>query len=173
MRLTTVGKFIAVAVAVAGSCLASSASAALFYNETFSYPDGNLVGNGGWANHSGTGTFIQVSSGTVSTTAGAGSREDANRTTGSTLGQGQTWYAGFDLTEIAPSGTLAEDYFASFLQGTSNFTSAHLYHDSHGRWRLYAGYSGRQQHAASEMGHRSDLWYEISGGRFLHIRPRQ
>lgn len=120
MRLTPL---VAFAAAIACSCLASSASAALFYNETFSYPDGNLVGNGGWANHSGTGTFIQVSSGTVSTTSGSGSREDANRTTGSTLGQGETWYAGFDLTEIAPAAALTEEYFAHFLQGTSNFTA--------------------------------------------------
>lgn len=48
-------------------------------SETFSYSDGNLVGNGGWTNHSGTGSLIQVISEQAIVTHGSGSREDANR----------------------------------------------------------------------------------------------
>ena len=44
--------------------LAAAAAAPAFavslMTESFTYPNGNLVPNGGWATHSGTGTDIQV-----------------------------------------------------------------------------------------------------------------
>jgi len=54
--------------------------AAIVLNETFSYANGNLVGASGspWANHSGSGSFIQVSDGAIRIVHGSGSREDAN-----------------------------------------------------------------------------------------------
>ncbi len=105
--------------AVVAIGLASSANAALFYNETFTYPDGNLVGNDGWAAHSGAGSMpVQVSGGAITLNHGAGSREDVNLDTGSVLGAGGKWYAGFDLN--VPSGS-GDVYFAHFLESSSLF----------------------------------------------------
>ena len=42
---------------------AGAASAASLVNDTFTYPNGNLVPNGGWATYSGAGTDIQIVSG--------------------------------------------------------------------------------------------------------------
>jgi hypothetical protein len=134
MRFKKLGYLLLGGAAVfAWSDASSSAVAALLYAEAFDYADGNLVnGTNGpnspnppfWAAHSGTGTFVQVSGGTISTTAGGGSRQDVNLAAGAMLGQGQTWYAGFDLT-VTGDFTLTgatEEYFAHFLQGTSSFT---------------------------------------------------
>ena len=88
--------------------------------ETFTYPNGNLVGNGGWATHSGTGSFIQVTGGTAVLNQGGGSREDANVQIGSTLGAGQTFYAGFDFTNSANADIV---YFAHFMSTATTFTS--------------------------------------------------
>jgi hypothetical protein len=96
----------------------STGRASLFYDETFSYPNGNLVGNGGWVTHSGTGTPVQVNSGSISLLQGTGSRQDVNRPTGSTMAAGNTWYASFDVSN---SGSDLAVYFAHFLQSTSTF----------------------------------------------------
>ncbi len=48
---------------VACAALASQSFATVLVSEGFSYPNGNLVPNGGWANYSGAGTDIQVVSG--------------------------------------------------------------------------------------------------------------
>ena len=46
----------------------NTADATVFLNETFTYPDGNLVGNGAWATHSGAGNGpIQVLGGQIKT----------------------------------------------------------------------------------------------------------
>jgi len=44
----------------------SSALATTLLSESFTYPDGNLVGNGGWANYSGATFDIQVATGAAS-----------------------------------------------------------------------------------------------------------
>jgi hypothetical protein len=133
MKTFSVGRLLGLALVIVAT--ASTAPAAMFYHEDFNYPNGDLVPGGVptngpnapnpplWDDHSGTGTFIQVNNGTISTTAGAGSRQDVNLPTLSTLGQGQTWYAGFDLTVNGPISVTGatEEYFAHFLQGTSNF----------------------------------------------------
>lgn len=106
----------AVAFIVAGT----SASAALLINEPFDYPNGNLVPNGGWANHSGTGSLVQVNGGSISLNQGSGSREDVNRTTGTTLAAGESIFAAFDLT--VPSGA-TDVYFAHFMETNTLFNS--------------------------------------------------
>ncbi len=135
MKLAALGSFLSFVAALIMFAIASTADATLFYNEQFNYADGDLVnGTNGpftpsppfWAAHSGTGTFVQVSSGTISTTSGSGSRQDVNLPTLATLGEGETWYAGFDLTLDGTSFTLtgaAQEYFAHFLQGTGSFGS--------------------------------------------------
>ncbi|MGD9692863.1 MAG: hypothetical protein AB7G17_05300 [Phycisphaerales bacterium] len=104
---------------IAIAALAGSANAALLASETFSYANGNLVGNGAWAAHSGAGNSpVQVNNGMMILEQGSGSREDVNLTAGGPIGAGQTWYASFDMKNTGGNGTV---YFAHFLQGTSNF----------------------------------------------------
>lgn len=97
--------------------------ATVFYNETFSYSDGVLTSASGglWAAHSGTNSYpVTVSSGTISLVQGSGTREDVHRSTGTAMGLGDTWYAGFDVTVSGGNTTV---YFAHFLLGTSYFGS--------------------------------------------------
>ena len=71
---------LACAVAALAAC-PSLAFSALIMSDTFTYPDGNLVGQGGWAIHSGLATDkpIQVTSGVVRVNQSAGSGQDINR----------------------------------------------------------------------------------------------
>ncbi|MFI5279210.1 MAG: hypothetical protein ACHQU1_01845 [Gemmatimonadales bacterium] len=54
---------IALIALAALATLATSAFATTLMSDAFTYPNGNLVPNGGWANYSGAGTDIQVVSG--------------------------------------------------------------------------------------------------------------
>ena len=109
-------------VILAAGLTFTTTQAAIFFNETFTYPNGSLTTNSGglWAPHSGGGVLsIQTTGGQAILAQGGGTREDLNRTTGSTLGAGQTWYAGFDVTV---SGSVTGSvYFAHFLQSSSIF----------------------------------------------------
>ncbi len=101
-------------LALAGTAL--TANAQILVADSFSYPDGNLVGNGGWANHSGSGSFIQVDSGVAVLGHGGGSREDANvpfTPTGGTL------YYGIDFKVSDDTRITGGDYeyFAHFKDG--------------------------------------------------------
>jgi hypothetical protein len=99
-------------------------------SDTFTYPDGNLVGQtppigATWAAHSGAGAkAVQVASGHITLQQSTGSGEDVNvgAAGGAALGAGGTWYAAFDLTVPAGAGT-SDVVFAHFLQGSTNFTS--------------------------------------------------
>lgn len=103
--------------------LAVSANAAIIISEHFDYPDGNLVPSlpAGWANHSGTGTFIQVVTGQAVLTHGSGSREDANISF--TPNAGPKIFYGFDFSvddlgvPYANDGTPDFEYFAHFRTG--------------------------------------------------------
>ncbi len=109
---------------------ATTAQASVLANETFTYNNGNLVGNGGWAAHSGAGSVpVQVTSGAAVLAQGSLTREDVNLGV-TAIGAGQTYYAGFDLTNAGGNQTV---YFAHFLQGASTFR---------GRVFITAGSSG-------------------------------
>lgn len=103
------------------AAFAGAASATVLMSEGFTYPDGNLVPNGGWATHSGTGTDIQVLAGrAIGNMANA---PDDNRafpaqpTTSST-------YACFEVTIPDPGGSPKAVYFAHLKDtGTTNFFS--------------------------------------------------
>lgn len=86
------------------------------------YSDGNLVGQDGWANHSGSGSFIQVSNtasdGFITLENGSGSREDANIDLGDTMEAGDIWSASFDITVSDFSG---DAYFAHFKDDGTGF----------------------------------------------------
>jgi len=106
-----------VLVAVAG--LAASTQAALVSSETFTYPNGNLVGNGGWAAHSGAGSVpVQVSSGAIVLNQGTLTREDVNKAFAPPIGAGTIIYASFEFSNTGGNGNV---YFAHFQQGTTNF----------------------------------------------------
>ncbi len=103
--------------------LASPGFALVLMSDNFdSYTSGNLVGQGGWAAHSGAGNVpVQVVNGTVKLITQSASAEDVNKSVGATMGAGDVWYAGLDV--IVGSSSLGKDYFAHFLQGTSNFAA--------------------------------------------------
>ncbi len=100
-----------------------TANATLLLTDTFeAYNYGDLVPQGGWATHSGTGSPVQVVAdngftylGThaIQLIHGSGSRQDVNKSLGTTLGPGQKFYAAFDVKVDGPLGTGA-DYFAHF-----------------------------------------------------------
>lgn len=103
---------------------ANATIAAPLVTDDFTYADGNLVGNGSWANHSGSESFIQVSGGQAVFSHGGGSREDA-----SVVFAAQTsgiLTASFDVT-VADDSTIGGsdfEYFAHFFtSGDSNFRS--------------------------------------------------
>lgn len=100
------------------------AMAGVLMSDNFnSYSNGNLVPQGGWAGHSGLGsTPVQVSGGTISTVQGGGSREDVNRAAGSTMGAGDVWFAGFDVT-ITGADPAVATYFAHFRDDGTGFNS--------------------------------------------------
>jgi MYXO-CTERM domain-containing protein len=109
-----------ITAAAAAMLAGAAAQASIVASDTFTYPDGNLVGQGGWAAHSGAGVVpIQVTGGMAVLAQGSGTREDANLPF-SAIGAGTTLYAGFDMTN---SGGNTDVYFAHFLQGTSTFRS--------------------------------------------------
>lgn len=103
--------------------LASPGFALVLMSDNFdSYSNGNLVGQGGWGAHSGAGNApVQVVDGTVKLITQSTSAEDVNKSVGATMGAGDVWYAGFDV--VVGADSLGKDYFAHFLQGTSNFAA--------------------------------------------------
>lgn len=108
-------------------CLVSAATggsiSAQILSESFTYADGNLtaVSGGNWANFSGTGTFIPVSSGVVSLNGGSGSREDVTRALGSAYTSGSL-FASFSvsLTGGTAPTTGTQSYFLTFKDATTS-----------------------------------------------------
>lgn len=100
----------------------------LLYQTDFENPPfalGDLVGQGGWAAHSGTGSAIQVVTGSsqaVELVQGSGSRQDANVDLGHTLGAGEAFTFSFDviINGIADASTV---YFAHFKDDGTGFNS--------------------------------------------------
>ena len=120
-----------VVAAAAALTLGAAAHGAVLVNETFTYADGNLVGNdpaigGAWAAHSGAGAIpVQVTSGAAVVAQGSGSREDVNSgfEGGFAAGAGDVLYSAFDLTINDPAAAIVDANFAHMLQGTSAFAS--------------------------------------------------
>ncbi|MCA9195391.1 MAG: PEP-CTERM sorting domain-containing protein [Planctomycetales bacterium] len=103
---------------------ACTAQGSLYFEETFTYPDGSLSANSGglWNAHSGTTGQMQVLGGqlVVSTS----NTEDVNRSIGTTVTSGSV-YAGFDFSVAASAPAAGGDYeyFAHFGNGSTDFTS--------------------------------------------------
>jgi len=105
---------------------AGSANAVTLLTDTFSYPDGPLVGNGGWVNHSGTADTLLVESGQAVVKEDGSAPEDAHTTfTGHDTG---IFTATFDITVSASSTISGDDfeYFAHFMEDGTTFYTARL-----------------------------------------------
>ena len=112
-------------------CLFVVSANATLVVDNFNRVDGDLAGTnptpgpgGTWTNHSGSGSFIQISSGQAVVTHGSGSREDAH-TTFAGLSTGLL-EANFDATVNATNVITGGDYeyFAHFMtEGSFNFRS--------------------------------------------------
>ncbi len=114
--------------------LSQQASAVELLNDTFTYPDGNLVGNGGWTAVSGAGeTPVQVQTGQVFLTQFNFpniSEEDVSNPLSETQTAGQTFYYGFDVVvnQLPDLGGVSQSYFAHFVApgdvgGSLNFVA--------------------------------------------------
>ncbi|MEM1212319.1 MAG: PEP-CTERM sorting domain-containing protein [Planctomycetota bacterium] len=104
---------------VGATVLGASASASVIATETFTYPDGDLVGNGGWVNQSGTDGTLDVLSGQAVVTQDGGS-EDTELVFASDLDNGLLT-AAFDIVVTAPSAMTGTDfeYFIHFSDDTT------------------------------------------------------
>ncbi len=87
--------------------------------DDFAYPDGSLVGNGAWANHSGNAGDLLVSSGQVVIQHGTPS-EDANLPF--TAGAGNIYFGiDFTVSSTTPIPGSDNEYFAHFKDSGNNF----------------------------------------------------
>jgi hypothetical protein len=102
--------------------LAVPALAAQLLSETFTYPNGNLAGNGGWANFSGAVTDIQVVSGTAS---GSGPNANDDHVLFAAQPTNAKTYACLTVRIPLVNGDPKPIYFAMLKDaGTSNFVMA-------------------------------------------------
>src|SRR5262245_14426350 len=99
MRKTAISLFV---LGIAAVAFAATASATVLLSEGFSYPNGNLAGNGTWLTHSGAGTDIQVVSGRAN-----GNMANAPDDNASFAAQPTTapTYACFEVTIPDPGGS--------------------------------------------------------------------
>ncbi len=113
--------------------IVSPAWATILVNESFTHPDGNLVGQVptpgpgvAWA-QTGTGANgpVQVVGGKAVVVQNASSlySQDVNVGTGTAMAAGDRWYASFDVSVTQVGATISNVYFAHFIEGTSNFVS--------------------------------------------------
>ena len=121
MRKTAI-TLLALAVAVIA---APSANATVLVSEGFSYANGNLVPNGGWANYSGATTDIQVAAGRATGGAIGNPANDDHKTFAAQLNTSTT-YACFEVTIPTPpvAGAPKPIYFAELKDaGSANLVS--------------------------------------------------
>jgi hypothetical protein len=115
-----------VGVVMVGQAANAQTPASLFV-DTFSYSDGDLVGNGQWAQHSGSGDTMDVLGGkAIVEMRTPNLTQDVNHPLGATLSPGETWYYALKVTvtDQRPNTTdqFGTTYFAHFKDtGTFNF----------------------------------------------------
>jgi len=111
----------AIALVMLGLVAAAPAKSASLASDVFSYPNGDLVPNGGWANYSGATTDIQVNAGRA-TGFGPAANDDHLLFTPQSLTV--KTYACFDVIIPAPAAAPKPIYFALLKDaGTTNFVS--------------------------------------------------
>ena len=104
--------------------LVSPANSAVLLTDSFSYPDGNLVGNGGWANYSGALTDIQVMLGRA---VGSGPNANDDHTLFAAQPTSSPTYACFDVIIPAIVGAPKPIYFAELKDGSAALLVARVY----------------------------------------------
>lgn len=112
-------------LAMAVVLIASGANAAVLATDDFSYPDGSLVPNGGWATHSGTAGDLLVADGQAVVTHGVPS-EDANLAF--VAPETGLIYCAFDfsvddLGHPYSNSNLDYEYFAHFMDAGFGFAA--------------------------------------------------
>jgi len=113
MRRTAIA---CVSLGLASFALTAPASATVLMSETFTYANGNLVPNGGWSTHSGSGVDIQVSSGKIQ--GNNLNAPDDNKTFTPQPVTGKT-YACFQITIPTPGAPPDSNYIAHFMDATT------------------------------------------------------
>ena len=114
-----------IAAVLISLCVGTSSWATLIAFDNFDYPDGSLVGNGGWIAHSGTPGDLLVSSGQVVVQHGTPS-EDANIGFAPVAGN---VYFGFDFSlddltaPVASAGGTDFEYFVNLRTGGGGFSA--------------------------------------------------
>lgn len=120
MRKTAITLFALGLVAL----MAAPALAVSLLSETFSYPNGNLVPNGGWATYSGAATDIQVNTGRA-TGWGPNANDDAVGFAAQTLTN--STYACFEVLIPAVAAAPKAVYFAGLKDAGTSLMVARLY----------------------------------------------
>lgn len=104
--------------------LAAPALAVSLLSESFTYPDGNLAGNGGWANFSGAATDIQVQSGKA---VGSGPNANDDHTLFAAQPLDGKTYACLTVRIPAIAGAPKPIYFAMLKDGGTSIFVSRLY----------------------------------------------
>jgi hypothetical protein len=152
----------------------SAAHAALFFNEQFNYPNGDLtvydgtgdnVSGGAWAPYSGTANLpsIEVVNGQARVLQ-PGS-EDAERVAGDTMAAGETWYYAAQVTvndqRATPATTaIQQEYFLLMKDNTASNLRSRLYVNNPSTGTGGAGYRlaiGPSSGTANAVNWTSDL----------------
>jgi hypothetical protein len=133
---TTLGLFALAAIT------ASPAFAVNLYSDGFSYPDGNLVPNGGWANYSGANVDIQVVSGRATGGAIPNNQNDDHRLFAVQPTTGKT-YACFIANIPTFAGTPKPIYFAELKDAGAAALVSRVYVVNHpaGGWTFGISHS--------------------------------
>lgn len=114
------------ALALAVPFAVAPASATVLMSEGFSYPNGNLVPNGGWANYSGTTTDIQVTNGRA---VGYGPAANDDHFLFAAQPLTSTTYACFEVMIPDPgaAGSPKPIYFAELKDGGATLLVSRVY----------------------------------------------
>jgi len=108
-------------LAVSVLLIAGFAIAAIIVSDDFSYPDGSLVGNGGWVNHSGVEGDLMVVNGQAVVEHGAPS-EDANLPWTPNAGGDLFYTFDFSVDDLGePVSGTDNEYFAHFMDDGFGF----------------------------------------------------
>ena len=121
MRKTTLALL---ALALTAPLAVAPASATILLSEGFSYANGNLVPNGGWANYSGAVTDIQIATGRA---AGFGPNANDDHRLFAAQPATSTTYACFEVTIPAVAGAPKPIYFFELKDGGAANLVSRLY----------------------------------------------
>jgi hypothetical protein len=109
------------------AAFAIPAHATTLLSEPFSYPDGNLAGNGGWTTHSGSASDISVTGARALATEWNAAFDKDDNTTFAAQSTSVPTYACFQVTIPDPGGSPKPNYFAHLKDASATIFLARLY----------------------------------------------